>query len=71
MTMSQRPVFRVGDRALFRFGPEDVEVEVIEHRGPIGVRGRHLVRIRMPVTASDPVEIEVAEADLTPLADAA
>ena len=52
-------VFHEGDRALLRLGTTDVEVEVIEERGAIGVRGRRIVRVRMPVTASDPVEFEV------------
>jgi hypothetical protein len=64
MTMTERPAFHVGDRALLQYGREDVEVEVIEDRGPIGLRGRRLVRIRMLVTGSDPIELEVAEAEL-------
>ncbi len=64
MTMTERPVFAVGDRALLRYGREDVEVEVIEDRGPIGLHGRRLLRVRMSVTASDPIEIEVPEVEL-------
>lgn len=64
MTMTERPAFHVGDRALLHYGREDVEVEVIEERGPIGLRGRRLVRVRMPVPASDPVELEVPESEL-------
>lgn len=65
MTMTKRPAFQVGDRALLHYGREDVEVEVIEDRGAIGLHGRRLVRIRMSVTASEPLELEVAEAELT------
>jgi hypothetical protein len=65
MTMTERPTFHVGDRALLHYGREDVEVEVIEDRGSIGFHGRRLVRIRMSVTASGPIELEVAEAELT------
>lgn len=64
-------VFREGDHALLRLGTTDVEVEVIEERGAIGVRGRRLVRVRMLVTAADPVEFEVPESDLQPLTSAA
>jgi hypothetical protein len=64
MHVTEQPVFHVGDRALLHYGREDVEVEVIEERGPIGLHGRRLVRVRMPITASDPVEFEVAEAEL-------
>jgi hypothetical protein len=62
--MTRRPALGVGDRALLRYGREEVEVEVIEDRGLIGVGGRRLLRIRMLVTASDAVEMEVAEIDL-------
>lgn len=71
MTMTERPAFHVGDRALLHYGREDVEVEVIEERGPIGLHGRRLVRVRMPITASDPVELEVAEVDLRAVVRAA
>jgi hypothetical protein len=64
MAMSDRPAFHVGDRALLHYGREDVEVVIIEDRGPIGLHGRRLVRVSMPVIASEPVELEVAEADL-------
>jgi hypothetical protein len=67
MTMASKQVFHEGDRALYGDGKRDVEVEVIEERGPIGVGGRHLVMVRMPVTCSDPVEFEIAEARLRPV----
>jgi hypothetical protein len=70
MTMTDEPVFHEGDRALYPLHNTDVEVEVIEERGPIGVGGRHLVRIRVPVTFSDPYEVVVAEARLRPVTDA-
>jgi hypothetical protein len=67
MTMASEQVFHEGDHALYRFGRRDVEVEVIEERGPIGHNGRRLVRVRMQRVATDPIEIELAEADLRPL----
>jgi hypothetical protein len=66
MTMTGEHVFHEGDHALYRLGSEDVEVEVIEERGPIGMNGRRLVRVRMPVVASDPIEFELPEAELRP-----
>lgn len=71
MTVTTEHVFHEGDRALLHYGSTDVEVEVIEERGPIGVHGRRLVRVRMPVTASDPVEFEIPEVELTPVTHAA
>lgn len=69
MTVTEQPVFHVGDRALLHYGREDVEL--IEERGPIGLHGRPLVRVRMPVLASDPIDIEVAEAELGTIIHAA
>jgi hypothetical protein len=67
---TEEHVFREGDHAMLRFGSSDIVVEVIEERGPIGVGGRRLVRIRMPITAADPVEFEIAEAELEPITQA-
>jgi hypothetical protein len=69
--MTSEHVFHEGDHALYRLGSEDVEVEVIEERGPIGMNGRRLVRVRMPVVASDPIEFELPEAELQPVTHAA
>lgn len=56
--------FRVGDRAVYRFGPSDVPVEVIEERGPVGYQDERLVRVLMYLTDTEPVDITVREADL-------
>jgi hypothetical protein len=56
--------FHVGDHALYRFGPTDVPAEVIEERGAVGFHGARLVRIRLALTDTDPVDITVPEADL-------
>jgi hypothetical protein len=67
MSVTSEQIYHEGDHALYRVGGRDIEVEVIEERGPIGIGGRHLARIRMPVTAADPIEFEVAEAYLRPV----
>ncbi len=63
--------FHVGDRALYRFGPTDVPAEVIEERGPVGYLGARLVRVRLHLTDSDPVDMTVAETDLQAATSAA
>lgn len=65
------PSFHVGDRALYRFGPSDVQVEVIEERGPVGYHGARLVRVLLFLTDTDPVEITVPESDLRNVTSAA
>ena len=71
MTVASEQLFHVGDRAWLVVGRHDVEVEVIEERGPLGVGGRHLVRIREPMEYAEPLEYTVAEADLRPVTGAA
>lgn len=71
MTMAQEQMFHVGDRAWLKVGKYDVEVEVIEERGPLGVGGRRLVRIREPLEGAESLEYAVAEADLRPITGAA
>lgn len=37
---------RVGTRVSFPYGTREIEAEVIENRGPLGVGGRQIVRVR-------------------------
>ena len=67
MSMATDQVFHVGDRARFVFRGREVEVEVIEERGPLGVGGRHLVRIRVPHEWDEAHETTVPEAELRPI----
>lgn len=69
--MASEQRFHAGDHAWYVFGGYDVEVEVIEERGPIGVGGRHLVRIRRPLDYAEPVETTVPEDELRPVTGAA
>ena len=55
MSMVSEKLFHVGDRAWYVSGGYDVEVEVIEERGPLGVGGRHLVRILVPQDYAEPL----------------
>jgi hypothetical protein len=55
-----------------RFGTEDVVATVTEHRGPLGVGGRELVRVRFFFTdTEEPIETEVPVDELTPVESAA
>jgi hypothetical protein len=59
--------FSVGDRVKFVFGLANAEGEVIEDRGPIGVGGRRLYRIRFSFSEGDPMTIELPAVDLEPV----
>ena len=52
-----------------RFGPSDVVATVLEDRGPLGMGGRHLVRVKFFLEGTaDPVETEVPVEELTVVA---
>lgn len=47
-TKKQRKVkWSAGELATIRFGSSDVPVEIVEDRGPVGISGRRLVRVRI------------------------
>lgn len=71
MSVASEQVFHVGDRAWYVYAGADVEVEVIEERGPLGVGGRHLVRIQWPSDWEEPHELTVPEVELRPITGAA
>lgn len=59
----------VGSRVKFVFGVDEVTATVIEDRGPVGYRGRRLLRVRLDITeVAEPIELEIPEADVTPIA---
>ena len=53
--------YRVGDRVTFEFGGGKVIGTIIEDRGDIGVGGRHLYQIEVPMTAEEPMVFELPE----------
>jgi len=56
----------VGSLVKMRFGADNVVATVIEDRGPLGVGGRHLVRVRFHLEAvEEPVETEVPAEELS------
>jgi hypothetical protein len=60
----KRGRFKLGDWVRFPYGAADVFAQVIEERGPIGVKGRHLYRIQIDRDAEEPDAFELAEDDL-------
>ena len=57
--------FRVGDQVRFLFGVSKVEGTIVEDRGPIGVGGRRLYRIRFQFAADEePMHIELPAVDI-------
>ncbi len=58
------PKFRVGDWVSLLYGPQRVLAEVVEDRGPLGVRGGRLYRIRPNLDHEESATFEVPEDDL-------
>lgn len=49
-----------------RFGVYEVVALVLEHRGPLGVGGRQLIRVRFQFEGSnEPIETEVPAEEVT------
>jgi hypothetical protein len=40
---------RIGDRVIVQFGGQDCEATVVEDRGDIGIGGRRLYRVEVPM----------------------
>jgi hypothetical protein len=54
----------VGATVKFMFGGHEVRATVIEDRGPVGAKGRRILRIRLELAATDPIEFEVPADDV-------
>ena len=74
-TLPKRPItrkrkFEVEDEVQFHFVVQDLRGRIIEYRGPIGQKGRHIYRVRVTMDSShtgegSEMEIELPEDDLT------
>src|SRR5437879_1328503 len=58
------PRFRVGDWVSFVYGRRRVWAQVIEDRGPLGVKRRRLYRVRLDQDSGEPITFEVPEDDV-------
>jgi len=66
------PLPAVGSKVRMRFGSSDVEAIVLEHRGPLGVGGQEILRVRFQYEdANEPIDTEVAVDEVTPIDTAA
>jgi hypothetical protein len=63
-TRKKAALFRVGDWVTFRYGAGDVTAQVIEDRGPLGVNGRRLYRVRLTRDFAEPDSFELPEEEL-------
>lgn len=64
--MSERSTkLNVGSRVKLMFAGREVFATVVEDRGPVGLNGRWLLRVRLEFQGtSEPIELEVPAVDV-------
>jgi hypothetical protein len=60
------PLFRVGDRVLLERGGRKVDGVVVEDRGNLGIGGRRLYYVEIPMDPFEPVRSLRSEDELEP-----
>jgi hypothetical protein len=63
-TTNKRPSFRVGDRVRVDFGRRKLTGVIVEDRGPIGIQGRRLFQVDLPMDPSEPMSVELPEDEM-------
>jgi hypothetical protein len=63
-TTHEHQSFHVGDHVRIDFGKRKLSGVIVEDRGAIGVGGRHLFRVDVPMDPFDPMSIELPETEL-------
>ena len=57
---------RVGAKVKLLLAGREITATVVEDRGPVGVKGRRLLRVRLDLQdTSEPVEFEIPAADVS------
>src|SRR6516165_2394571 len=60
--------FHVGDRVRIDFGRRRLTGVIIEDRGAIGAKGRHLFRVQVPMDPFEPMVVELPEDEIEAIA---
>jgi hypothetical protein len=63
-TMRGRPSFHVGDRVRVDFGRRKLSGVIVEDRGTIGVKGRRLFQVDIPMDPFEPMSVELPEDEM-------
>ena len=63
-TTQKHTSFRVGDHVKFDYGQRQLNGVIVEARGGIGARGRHLFKVEVPMDPFDPMTLELAEDEI-------
>lgn len=60
--------FRVGDRVRVDFGRRKLIGTIVEDRGAIGVQGRRVFQVDIPMDPFEPMSVELPEDEMEPIA---
>lgn len=63
-TPKKKVSFRVGDRVRIDFGRRKLTGVVVEDRGPLGVHGRRLYQVDLPMDPDEPMTVELPEDEM-------
>src|SRR5437762_2746085 len=67
-TIRENSSFHVGDRVRIDLGRHKLTGVVVEERGPLGVRGRNVYQVRVPMDPLDPMMVELPEDEIEAVA---
>lgn len=68
-TKRVRPLFRAGDRVTVPLGRRRVTGVVVEERGALGIGGRYLYHVHVPMEPDDPMFMVLSEEDMAAATD--
>jgi hypothetical protein len=63
-TPQRKASFRVGDHVRIDFGRRKLTGVIVEDRGPLGVHGRRLYQVDLPMDPSEPMSVELPEDEM-------
>lgn len=66
-TIPRQPPTQIGDRVKIDFGRRQLTGAVVEDRGAIGVQGRRIFVVSVPMDPMDPMLVELPEDEFEPL----
>ncbi|MEX2142728.1 MAG: hypothetical protein WD894_25965 [Pirellulales bacterium] len=67
-TAHGQSAFQVGDRVSVLMGPKKLWGVVVEDRGPLGVNGRRVFRVEIPIDPFEPMTMELPEDEMEAIA---
>jgi hypothetical protein len=67
-TTPKHTSFRIGDRVRIELGPRKLTGVIVDDRGPLGIRGRRLFDIEIPLDPEEPMRLVMREDEMEAIA---